>query len=154
MNANNRIDIAGAKAAEATKGLPAGQRADAIEEAMARALAAEQLPPLPAKSMIYTSGEEDPTAPRPPMAIPGRVMLMDQDPRLKRVPERATLVDIFRLRCRPTHQHLLQSAALAQKNGCSEKIILACLLHDFSVSCFIQADHGYWGAQLMEPYVD
>src|SRR5206468_12124128 len=58
------------------------QRADAVEHAMAEALA-----PVAVKSMIYTSGEEDPTAPRPPMSVPGRVMLMDQDPRLKRSEE-------------------------------------------------------------------
>ena len=36
----------------------------------------------------------------------------------------------------------------------SEKIVLACLLHDIAVSAFIRADHGYWAAQLLEPYVD
>ena len=51
-------------------------------------------------------------------------------------------------------QHLLQSANLAKKNGHPEKIITACLLHDIGVVGFIQADHGYWGAQLVEPYVD
>ena len=32
--------------------------------------------------------------------------------------------------------------------------ILACLLHDIGVVSFIRCDHGYWGAQLIEPYVD
>ena len=32
--------------------------------------------------------------------------------------------------------------------------MLACLLHDIGVASFIRADHGYWGAQLIEPYVD
>jgi hypothetical protein len=31
---------------------------------------------------------------------------------------------------------------------------LACLLHDISTIGFIRGDHGYWGAQLVEPYVD
>ena len=35
-----------------------------------------------------------------------------------------------------------------------EKMILACLLHDISVVGFFRGDHGYWGAQLVEPYVD
>ena len=35
-----------------------------------------------------------------------------------------------------------------------EKTILACLLHDISNAIFIKSDHGYWGAQLVEPYVD
>src|SRR5436305_15187309 len=50
--------------------------------------------------------------------------------------------------------HVLQIAHLAQKNGVSEKIVLACLLHDISVMGLIRGDHGYWGAQLVEPYVD
>ena len=32
--------------------------------------------------------------------------------------------------------------------------MLACLLHDIAVTGFIRSDHGYWGAQLIEPYVD
>ena len=45
--------------------------------------------------------------------------------------------------------HLLQSARLAQKNGASEKIVLACLIHDIGNIGFIRADHGYWAAQLI-----
>jgi hypothetical protein len=33
-------------------------------------------------------------------------------------------------------------------------MVLACLLHDIGVIGFIRSDHGYWGAQLVEPYVD
>jgi len=33
-------------------------------------------------------------------------------------------------------------------------MVLACLLHDLAVVGFIRGDHGYWGAQLVEPYVD
>ena len=40
------------------------------------------------------------------------------------------------------------------KNGCDEKIVLACLLHDISVGGLIRADHGYWAAQMIAPYVD
>ena len=35
-----------------------------------------------------------------------------------------------------------------------EKVVLACLLHDISNACLIRADHGYWGAQMIAPYVD
>jgi len=48
----------------------------------------------------------------------------------------------------------LQSATHALKAGHDEKIILACLLHDIGVVSFIRCDHGYWGAQMIEPYVD
>ena len=84
----------------------------------------------------------------------GRRQLMGEDPRLPPMPEKPTLLDYFRLRFAPTQAHLLQSANLAQKNGLPEKMVLACLLHDIAVVGFIRADHGYWGAQLVEPYVD
>ena len=32
--------------------------------------------------------------------------------------------------------------------------MLACLLHDIAVVSFIRCDHGYWGAQMIAPYVD
>ena len=38
------------------------------------------------------------------------------------------------------------------KTGMSEEIILACLLHD-CVLALIKPDHGWWGAQLFEPYI-
>src|SRR5215470_12209766 len=49
--------------------------------------------------------------------------------RLVPMPEKPTLIDFFKLRFPPA-AHLLQSARLARKNGLSEEIILACLLHD------------------------
>ena len=32
--------------------------------------------------------------------------------------------------------------------------MLACLLHDIAMGALIRTDHGYWGAQLIAPYVD
>jgi hypothetical protein len=72
--------------------------------------------------------------------------------RLTPMPASATLHDFFRLRFMDTSNHVLQSAALAVKNSMSEEIILACLLHDV-VQEIIRTDHGWWGAQLFEPYV-
>jgi hypothetical protein len=71
--------------------------------------------------------------------------------KLPPMPEQPTLVDFFKLRFPPA-AHLLQSARLARKNGLSEEIILACLLHDAG-QYLCRADHGYWGAQIVEPYV-
>ena len=105
------------------------------------------------KSVLYTSGERDPRDPLPPHDARGKVHLMAHDPRLPRMPDRPTLFDFFRHRFGPA-VHLLQSARLAQKNGASEKLVLACLLHDIGNIGFIRADHGYWAAQLVEPYVD
>ena len=78
---------------------------------------------------------------------------MGHDPRLSKMPDNPTLFDFFRLRFGPS-AHMLQSARLALKNGCSEQVIMACLVHDCAVAGFIRADHGYWAAQLAEPYVD
>ena len=72
-------------------------------------------------------------------------------PRLKPMPAEPTLVDFFKYRFIPA-AHLLQSAALAKKRGASEEIILACLLHDAGQG-LMKTDHGWWGAQIIEPYV-
>ena len=40
----------------------------------------------------------------------------------------------------------------AMKAGMDEESILACLLHDVGLAV-IRPDHGWWGAQLVEPYV-
>ena len=83
----------------------------------------------------------------------GKYFLMGADRRLPEMPEKPTLIDFFKRRFAST-AHLLQSAKHALNNGLSEKTILACLLHDIGVVSFIRCDHGYWGAQLIEPYVD
>jgi predicted HD phosphohydrolase len=69
------------------------------------------------------------------------------------MPEKATLVDFYRLRFAPA-RHVLQSAARAQEVGMPERTIMACLLHDISVTNLVRPDHGYWCAQMIEPYVD
>ena len=84
----------------------------------------------------------------------GVQVLMGEDPRLPNMPDAPTLLDFFKLRFAPTQQHLLQSARLARSTGLPEKMVLACLLHDIAIIGFIRSDHGYWGAQLIEPYVD
>jgi len=124
------------------------QRAEAAEHA-----ASQELDRVVVKSVIYTSGERDPRQPahRPPDQ--GKLYMMGHDPRLPRMPDQPTLFDFFNYRFGPA-AHLLQSARLARKNGVSEKIVLACLLHDIGITGFIRSDHGYWGAQLVEPYVD
>jgi hypothetical protein len=68
------------------------------------------------------------------------------------MPEKPTLVDFFKLRFWPA-RHVLQSANRAMKEGFPERTVLACLLHDVVLN-LIKPDHGYWGAQLVAPYVD
>ena len=79
---------------------------------------------------------------------------------LEPMPERPTLFDFFRLRFsrkRPElpfapAPHMAQSALRALRSGASEETVLACLLHDVGLA-FMSPDHGWWGAQLVEPYV-
>jgi predicted HD phosphohydrolase len=72
---------------------------------------------------------------------------------LSTMPSRPTLIDFFRLRFMPhTVTHLLQSANDAQRKGEPEDIVLACLLHDIAIN-LLKVDHGYWAAQMLEPYV-
>jgi hypothetical protein len=83
------------------------------------------------------------------------VMMMGDNPALPRMPAKPRLLDFYRLRFQPvTRRHLLTSAARALEAGLDEKIVLACLLHDVSNGCLIRSDHGYWGAQMIAPYVD
>ena len=85
---------------------------------------------------------------------PGVVFMMGDNPALPKMPAAPRLLDFFRLRFNATTiQHLTQSAKLALDAGHEEKIVLACLLHDISMGALIRVDHGYWGAQLIAPYV-
>jgi hypothetical protein len=70
---------------------------------------------------------------------------------LEPMPEKPTLVDFFQRRFAPA-THVLQSATDALKKGEPEERVLACLLHDVVLN-LIKVDHGWWGAQLVEPYV-
>ncbi len=82
------------------------------------------------------------------------VMMMGDNPALPRMPPCPSLMDFFRLRFSDiTARHLLTSAARALDAGQDEKIVVACLLHDISNGCLIRTDHGYWGAQMIGPYV-
>ena len=85
---------------------------------------------------------------------PDTVMMMGDNPDLPGMPERPTLLDFFRHRFGDiTFRHLMQSAKLALDGGHDETIVMACLLHDISNGALIRSDHGYWGAQLIAPYV-
>ncbi len=128
------------------------QRADALEEQMSR-----ELDLIVIKSRLYSMADGDmgppPNANALMSANPNARVLMGDDPRLPPMPEKPTLVDFFKYRFGPA-AHLLQSAKHALNAGLSDNMVLACLLHDISTIGFIRGDHGYWGAQLVEPYVD
>src|SRR5262245_43382987 len=127
------------------------ERADALEERMMH-----ELEHIVTKSVLFNMADGKVEIEGGAALIaknPGKYFLMGADPRLPKMPEKPTLVDFFKLRFAST-AHLLQSATHALKAGLDEKTILACLLHDIGVVSFIRCDHGYWGARLIEPYVD
>jgi hypothetical protein len=69
------------------------------------------------------------------------------------MPPRPTLVDFFRFDRFPVQSvHCMQSAHRAREAGVDEETVFACLIHDL-VQTIIKADHGWWAAQLFEPYV-
>ncbi len=72
--------------------------------------------------------------------------------RLPELPARPTLWDFFERRFMKTRNHCFQSANKALQAGADEEIVLACLVHD-TVQELIHTDHGFWGAQMYEPYV-
>ena len=127
------------------------ERADALEHRMMRELDA-----IIVKSRLFKLADGDMSIPNGPALLaqnPGQHMLMGDDPRLPKMPDKPTLMDFFKYRFGPAN-HLLQSARHAVKAGMDEKVVLACLVHDIGVIGFIRADHGYWGAQMVAPYVD
>ncbi len=126
------------------------EQADALEEQQMNELADK----IVGKSLFYFLSDGERSLGEGFGVGTDKQLLMGEDPRLPAMPEKPTLLDFFRLRFTPANQHLLQSANLAQKNGLPEHMVLACLLHDVAVNGFIRSDHGYWGAQMIEPYVD
>ncbi len=126
------------------------ERADALEHQQMQELADR----IVTKSLLYNLADGERSLGTGFAVGSGQQLLMGDDPRLPEMPEKPTLVDFFNLRFAPSTQHLLQSANLARNNGLPEKMVLACLLHDIAVTGFIRSDHGYWGAQMIEPYVD
>jgi hypothetical protein len=83
----------------------------------------------------------------------GLLFVASSLPKLEPMPPRPTLLDFFERRLPAgLRSHLVQSATHAQKAGQGEETVLACLLHDLAIA-LARVDHGYWGAQLVEPYV-
>jgi hypothetical protein len=86
---------------------------------------------------------------------PGTTFMMGDNPALPKMPDKPSLVDFFEKRGTDiTVRHLLSSATRAAAADQPDKVVMACLLHDISNMCFIRTDHGYWGAQMIAPYVD
>ncbi len=137
---------------EHARPLTLSERADELEEQMMRDLSER----IATRSTLFYLGDgkvQMDIGDKLLAANPGKHFLMGADQRLPKMPEQPTLIDFFKARFATT-SHLLQSATHALKGGHPEKVVLACLLHDIGVASFIRCDHGYWGAQMIEPYVD
>ena len=133
-------------------GMSPSQMADAAEDRMI-----QELDVRIAKSALFTMGDQDHSRPdyTPDFvgsSNPNARALQGDDPRLRKMPAKPTLLDFFHYRFGSLN-HLLQSAKHAKNAGHDEETILSCLLHDIANTGFIRSDHGWWGAQLVEPYV-
>jgi hypothetical protein len=140
MEIDRRAFLATLGTAAAVQAMPSEALADALEHHMMDTLdqSAEGLPVIRrgAGSLFGAGGPSGGTSKLVPLAD---------------MPEKPTLVDFFKLRFAPA-THVLQSATDALKKGEPEERVLACLLHDVVLN-LIKVDHGWWGAQMMEPYV-
>ena len=137
---------------EHARPLTLSERADELEEQMMHDLSER----IATRSTLFYLGDgkvQMDVGDKLLAANPGKRFLMGADPRLPKMPDQPTLIDFFKARFATT-SHLLQSATHALRGGHPEKVVLACLLHDIGVASFIRCDHGYWGAQMIEPYVD
>ena len=133
LSASAAASIAGAATLSA--------KADALEDAMEAGI--EKRRAKPEHCFIEEGWPYDENDKRP--------YYQHYDPALPQMPKAPTLMDFYKLRF--STNHVTQSARLAQKNGSSEKVVLACLMHDIGLS-IMGTDHGYWAAQLVRPYVD
>ncbi len=112
---------------QAGKPMTASEKVDALEEAQLA-----QFNKRIAKSFLFAAGEKDQS--RPERGIiqlgtddPNAQALQGDDPRLRKMPAKPTLLDFFEYRW-GRGEHLMQSARLARLAGCDEKTVLACCM--------------------------
>jgi hypothetical protein len=155
MQIDRRLFLSSLGGAAAVKAMSHEARAEALEAYMIQQLnpAASQTAPRKFPTMSEVEAQIETRFYRRGV---GNLFLTTQaDARVKKLapmPARPTLVDFFKLRFTATSNHCLQSANRAMKNKMSDEVVLACLLHD-TVQEIMKSDHGYWGAQMYEPYV-
>ena len=150
MEIERRAFIATLGGMAAVRAMSSEAKADALEHYMESALNAAVAEKFPTKDELEAQIEE-----RPYRRGVGNLFVSTNGKNVKRLPpmpEAPTLIDFFQLRFHGTSNHVLQSANRAMKTGMSEEIIIACLLHDV-VQEIIKVDHGWWGAQMVEPYL-
>jgi predicted HD phosphohydrolase len=141
MHIDRRVFFATLGTATAVSAMPAEMLADALEHHMMEALDEETTE----NELKVRNGAGFLFGGPTPAGTPSVISKLDP------MPDRPTLVDFFKYRFAPA-THVLQSATDAMKKGEKEELVLACLLHDVVLN-LIKVDHGWWGAQLLEPYV-
>lgn len=149
---DRRAFLASLGGAGAVAGMSPAARADALEDFLASTLAtaaaasttlptvAELRAQIPTRSYRRGSGNGMVNKDG------GNVALLPP------LPAKPTLADFIRLRLQTNSEHCLQSARLARMKNMDEDIVFACLVHDL-VLTVMRAEHGFWGAQMFEPYV-
>ena len=154
MEIDRRAFFASIGGAAAVALMSSSEKADALEHYMEESLdaqvAAQQPTKYPTMAEIAAENEK-----RPIRRGVGNLFVAQQRDgtmkQLEKMPEKPTLLDFYKYRFAPAN-HVLQSATRALKTGMTEEIVLACLMHDVVLN-MIHPDHGWWGAQLVEPYV-
>src|SRR6184192_2004656 len=146
MQIDRRVFLATLGSAALIDAMPSEAKADALEHYL---IAQLDKPAAPA-------GAQTPVIRRGAGALFGGPSPSGRYPEMQvlaPMPARPTLIDFLRLRGTAANtNHILQSAGDALKKGEPEETVLACLLHDYVLN-LIKVDHGWWSAQLVEPYV-
>ncbi len=159
MNIDRRAFIASLGGATAVALMTSEQKADALEAYMEEALDAaveqQQGGQEPVKYPTMAEIEEQNAKRTGVRRGAGNIFNAtgrDGKPRgpLPKMSDRPTLLEFFEKRFAPAN-HVLQSATRALKTGMPEEVIFACLMHD-TVHALVKVDHGWWGAQIIEPY--
>jgi hypothetical protein len=154
---DRRDFIAGLGGAAAVGLMSHEAKADALEDELNKRLELAQAETASGAVPFPTSAELEAQIPTRSFRRGVGVSFLNTEPGgkvalLPPMPAAPTLVDFFELRFTRTRNHCFQSANKAMERGADEEIILACLLHD-TIQEIMRTDHGYWGAQLYEPYV-
>lgn len=122
-------------------------RAEELEHYMMHMLDDSVTPGMDGEASALVEYEQELRSPRGTGSL-----FMPREDEFPAMPANPRLEDFFRLRFAPA-THVLQSAQHALETGQPESTVMACLLHDVVLN-LIKVDHGWWGAQLVEPYVD
>jgi hypothetical protein len=154
MEIDRRRFIASLGGAAVVATMTSEQKADALEHFMEEELDAQVEAQQGARKYPTVAELEAQNETRQFRRGAGGLFVPNRDGKLRKLekmPANPTFIDFFNLRFAPGN-HVLQSAGRALKTGMSEEIVLACLCHDV-VQGLAKPDHGWWGAQLIEPYV-